>query len=32
MDNKVKTILNIVVGIAVVIWLLQVFEILGAIG
>lgn len=32
MDRKIKTILNIVVVIFVVLWLLQVFGILGPIG
>ena len=32
MDSKIKSILNAVVVIAVVIWLLQVFGLLGAIG
>jgi hypothetical protein len=32
MDGKIKQILNIVVVIAVVIWLLQVFGILGGLG
>ncbi|MGA2296440.1 MAG: Thivi_2564 family membrane protein [FCB group bacterium] len=31
MDRKIKSILNIIVVIAVVIWLLQVFGILGSI-
>lgn len=30
MDQKIKTILNVVVVIAVVLWLLQVFNILGS--
>lgn len=29
MDSKIKTILNVVVVIAVVIWLLQVFGVIG---
>tara|TARA_R100001369_G_scaffold7587_1_gene18810 strand:- start:447 stop:650 length:204 start_codon:yes stop_codon:yes gene_type:complete len=32
MDSKIKSILNAVVVIAVVIWLLQAFGLLGAIG
>ena len=32
MDGKIKQILNIVVVIAVVIWLLQVFGLLGSLG
>jgi hypothetical protein len=32
MDRKIKSILNAVVVIAVIIWLLQVFGLLGAIG
>jgi hypothetical protein len=32
MDAKIKKILNIVVVIAVIIWLLQAFGLLGAIG
>lgn len=32
MDSKIKSILNAVVVIAVVIWLLQVFGVLGALG
>jgi len=32
MDSKIKTILNAVVVICVVIWLLQVFGVLGSIG
>jgi hypothetical protein len=30
MDRKIKTILNVVVVIAVVLWLLQVFGVLGS--
>jgi hypothetical protein len=30
MDRKIKTILNVVVVIAVVIWLLQAFGVLGS--
>ena len=30
MDNKIKTIMNIVVVIAVVLWLLQAFGVLGS--
>ena len=32
MDNKIKTIMNIVVVIAVVLWLLQAFGVLGSLG
>ena len=32
MDGKIKRILNIVVLIAVIIWLLQVFGVLGSLG
>jgi hypothetical protein len=32
MDRKIKSILNIVVVIAVVIWLLQAFGIIGSLG
>ncbi|MBK5264188.1 MAG: hypothetical protein JJE34_02980 [Alphaproteobacteria bacterium] len=32
MDGKIKSILNAVVVIAVVIWLLQVFGVLGSLG
>jgi hypothetical protein len=32
MDRKIKQILNIVVVIAVVIWLLQVFGVIGSLG
>ncbi len=32
MDSKIKSILNAVVVICVVLWLLQVFGILGALG
>lgn len=32
MDSKIKSILNIVVVIAVAIWLLQAFGILGSLG
>ncbi len=32
MDGKIKNILNIVIVIAVVIWLLQAFGLLGGIG
>lgn len=32
MDSKIKSILNIVVIIAVVIWLLRMFGVLGALG
>lgn len=32
MDSKIKSILNAVVVIAVVIWLLQVFGVLGSLG
>jgi hypothetical protein len=30
MDSKIKTIMNVVVVIAVVLWLLQVFGVLGS--
>jgi undecaprenyl pyrophosphate phosphatase UppP len=30
MDNKIKTIMNVVVVIAVVLWLLQAFGVLGS--
>ena len=32
MDQKIKTIMNIVVVIAVVLWLLQAFGLLGSLG
>ena len=32
MDRKIKSILNVVVVIAVVLWLLQIFGLLGSIG
>ena len=32
MDGKIKSILNAVVVIAVVVWLLQVFGVIGAVG
>jgi hypothetical protein len=32
MDNKIKTILNVVVVIAVLLWLLQGFGVLGSLG
>jgi hypothetical protein len=32
MDGKIKTILNVVVVIAVILWLLQSFGILGSLG
>ncbi|MBN1870591.1 MAG: hypothetical protein JW847_08465 [Candidatus Omnitrophica bacterium] len=32
MDGKIKTIINVVVLIVVVIWLLQAFGILGSVG
>jgi hypothetical protein len=32
MDQKIKTIMNIVVVIAVVLWLLQAFGVLGSLG
>ena len=32
MDSKIKNILNVVVVIAVVIWLLQAFGLLGSLG
>jgi undecaprenyl pyrophosphate phosphatase UppP len=32
MDRKIKSILNIVVVIAVVVWLLQAFGLIGSIG
>jgi hypothetical protein len=32
MDGKIKTILNVVVVIAVILWLLQAFGILGSFG
>lgn len=32
MDGKVKTIINIIVLFAIVLWLLQVFGILGSLG
>lgn len=32
MDGKIKSILNIVVVIAVILWLLQAFGILGSLG
>jgi len=32
MDGKIKSILNIVVVIAVVVWLLQSFGVLGSLG
>jgi undecaprenyl pyrophosphate phosphatase UppP len=32
MDSKIKSILNIIIVIAVIIWLLQAFGLLGGIG
>jgi hypothetical protein len=32
MDGKIKTILNVVVVIAIIVWLLQTFGIIGSIG